>query len=208
MSFIHDAADFDDLLRIVASGRGIAPCLVEKDYWVTHALWALHHQGFDVWFKGGTSLSKGFGLIERFSEDLDLKVEPGKTIMPLVTNWKGEGTTAVSGRRASFKSLADLFVVPGAPVTMDPQPPDRLWRGVKLLARRWNGASFRSSIPTTLQQYCRYADTKRAAIPAREATRSATPAGSSSTWTGAAGRSIRAASTSLRRARGCGCTFS
>ena len=132
MSFIHDAADFDDLLRIVASQRGLAPGLVEKDYWVTHALWALHHQGFDVWFKGGTSLSKGFGLIERFSEDLDLKVEPGETSVPPVTNWKGEGTTAVAARRVSFESLADLFVVPGAPVTMDPEPPDRLWRGVKL----------------------------------------------------------------------------
>jgi predicted nucleotidyltransferase component of viral defense system len=39
----------------------------------TRELWALDAQGFDVWFKGGTSLSKGSGLIERFSEDLDLR---------------------------------------------------------------------------------------------------------------------------------------
>ena len=32
---------------------------------MTHTLWALYAQGFDVWFKGGTSLSKGLGLIER-----------------------------------------------------------------------------------------------------------------------------------------------
>jgi predicted nucleotidyltransferase component of viral defense system len=38
-------------------------------------LWALHTQGLEVWFKGGTSLSKGVGLIERFSEDIDLKRE-------------------------------------------------------------------------------------------------------------------------------------
>lgn len=132
MSFIHGAPDFLDLLRIVASRRGLAPGLVEKDYWVTHALWALHHQGFEVWFKGGTSLSKGFGLIERFSEDLDLKVEPGVTSVPRVTNWRSEGTTAVAARRASFAALADLFVVPGAPVAIDPEPPDPLWRGVKL----------------------------------------------------------------------------
>ena len=77
MSFVHDDPEFDDLLRIVAGERRIAPGLIEKDYWVTHTLWALHDTGFDVWFKGGTSLSKGFGLIERFSEDLDLKLLPG-----------------------------------------------------------------------------------------------------------------------------------
>ena len=76
MSFVHDDREFGDLLRIVAGERRIAPGLIEKDYWVTHTLWALHDMGFDVWFKGGTSLSKGFGLIERFSEDLDLKVLP------------------------------------------------------------------------------------------------------------------------------------
>ena len=72
MTFIHEDRDFDDLLTIVADQRGLTTGLVEKDYWVTHALWALQYQGFDIWFKGGTSLSKGFGLIERFSEDLDL----------------------------------------------------------------------------------------------------------------------------------------
>lgn len=41
--------------------------MVEKDYWVTHALLALHQQGFDIWFKGGTLLSKGFGLIALLS---------------------------------------------------------------------------------------------------------------------------------------------
>ena len=40
---------------------------------MTHTLWALRAAGFEIWFKGGTSLSKGFALIERFSEDLDLK---------------------------------------------------------------------------------------------------------------------------------------
>lgn len=75
MPFVHEDADFDDLLRIVAERRGLQVGLVEKDYWVTHALWAIHdHQRFEVWFKGSTSLSKGFGLIERFSEDLDLKI--------------------------------------------------------------------------------------------------------------------------------------
>lgn len=37
--------------------------------WVTHVLWWLQHETFGVSFKGGTSLSKCFGLIHRFSED-------------------------------------------------------------------------------------------------------------------------------------------
>jgi predicted nucleotidyltransferase component of viral defense system len=69
MTFVHADRDFADLLRRAASDRRLSVGLIEKDYWVTHALWALRHQGFDIWFKGGTSLSKGFGLIERFSED-------------------------------------------------------------------------------------------------------------------------------------------
>ena len=42
MGFIHQDRDFVDLLRIVARDQGLSPGLVEKDYWVTHTLWALH----------------------------------------------------------------------------------------------------------------------------------------------------------------------
>jgi predicted nucleotidyltransferase component of viral defense system len=59
MSFVHDDPEFDSLLRIVAEKRRLGVGLVEKDYWVTHRLWSLHAQGFEVWFKGGTSLSRG-----------------------------------------------------------------------------------------------------------------------------------------------------
>ncbi len=70
MSFVHEnAEEFADLVQIVSGERGLRRSSVEKDYWVTHTLWALTTMGLDVWFKGGTSLSKGFGLIERFSED-------------------------------------------------------------------------------------------------------------------------------------------
>ena len=71
MSFVHEDRDFPRLLRLVSEETHVAPALVEKDYWVTHCMWALHQTGFELWFKGGTSLSKGYGLIQRFSEDLD-----------------------------------------------------------------------------------------------------------------------------------------
>jgi predicted nucleotidyltransferase component of viral defense system len=78
VSFVHEDPDFDALVRIVADKRGLSLSLVEKDYWVAHTLWALLDTGFEFWLKGGTSLSKGFSLIERFSEDLDLKIDPGR----------------------------------------------------------------------------------------------------------------------------------
>ena len=121
MMFVHDDPDFEPLLRIVAEKRRLPVGLVEKDYWVTHSLWALHAQGYDVWFKGGTSLSKGFGLIERFSEDLDLKVEPGRVedIEP-VKNWKSEGKKAIAERTAYFGKLAGQLAVPGATARLGP----------------------------------------------------------------------------------------
>ena len=72
MSFVHKDKDFEQLLAIVARDTKISEALIEKDYWVKHTLWALHETGLDIWFKGGTSLSKGFGIIQRFSEDLDM----------------------------------------------------------------------------------------------------------------------------------------
>ncbi|HYN40774.1 MAG TPA: nucleotidyl transferase AbiEii/AbiGii toxin family protein, partial [Thermoanaerobaculia bacterium] len=132
MTFVHDDPAFRDLLRITATSCALSPGLVEKDYWVTHALWALHAQGFEIWFKGGTSLSKGFGLIERFSEDLDLKVNPGTTQLPAITSWRSEGKTAVAQRRASFEALGTMLRIPGARVEIDSPPRDATWRNVEL----------------------------------------------------------------------------
>lgn len=128
-NFVHEDPDFDDLLSIVASARGLSLGLVEKDYWVTHTLWALQATGFDLWFKGGTSLSKGFGLIERFSEDLDLKIEPGTVVaLPEVTTWKSDGKQATASRNAYFEALSNTLDVPGATVTSDPDTADPFWR--------------------------------------------------------------------------------
>ena len=54
----------------------IAPSMVGKDYWSIHALWGLTQQNYQFELKGGTSLSKGFGLIHRFSEDIDIQLHP------------------------------------------------------------------------------------------------------------------------------------
>ena len=65
------------ILANVAEEKGIDDNAVEKDFWVSMALKAIFNspssQG--IVFKGGTSLSKGWGLIERFSEDCDLAID-------------------------------------------------------------------------------------------------------------------------------------
>jgi hypothetical protein len=127
MTFIHEDPEFDELIRIVADKRNIAVGLVEKDYWVTHVLWSLHELGLQVWFKGGTSLSKGFGLIERFSEDLDLKLAPGRiNELPAISNWKSEGAKAIAERHLFFERLVVVLTVHGMKGALDAV--DETWR--------------------------------------------------------------------------------
>lgn len=74
--FLHNHPQFADLMRIVAAEMGIDPALVEKDYWIMHCLYGLQQQGFTFQLKGGTSLSKGHQIINRFSEDIDILIDP------------------------------------------------------------------------------------------------------------------------------------
>lgn len=61
-----------------ATRRDLSPVIMEKDFWVCWLLSMLFESEFasDLVFKGGTSLSKVFGIIERFSEDIDLSLSP------------------------------------------------------------------------------------------------------------------------------------
>lgn len=75
--FLHEHEDFKDLIEIVAKEQDIKdPYLVEKDYWIMHCLWGLANVDLKFELKGGTSLSKGYKCINRFSEDIDIKINP------------------------------------------------------------------------------------------------------------------------------------
>ncbi len=77
--FKRPASEQALIFRETASRRGLLTVMVEKDFWVSWTLAALfgHAEfGGQLVFKGGTSLSKVFGVIERFSEDIDLSVSP------------------------------------------------------------------------------------------------------------------------------------
>lgn len=58
--------------------KGLLPVILEKDFWVCWMLGLIFESPFadHVVFKGGTSLSKVFGVIDRFSEDIDLSLSP------------------------------------------------------------------------------------------------------------------------------------
>lgn len=74
---LHEKPElFSDAVQAASDFKGIREIYIEKDYWVTLALHAIFHSDYkDVAvFKGGTALSKCHGLIERFSEDVDIVV--------------------------------------------------------------------------------------------------------------------------------------
>ncbi|MGF7232925.1 nucleotidyl transferase AbiEii/AbiGii toxin family protein [Arachidicoccus sp.] len=67
---------YTDAIRFTAQQMNLPPEYIEKDYWVTFALYKIFKNeiGKETVFKGGTALSKCFNLIQRFSEDIDLVV--------------------------------------------------------------------------------------------------------------------------------------
>jgi hypothetical protein len=70
-SFLHLRDDFKALAETVADSEKINdPALVEQDYWIMHAVFGLKQVGLTFELKGCTSLSKGFVVIHRFSEDI------------------------------------------------------------------------------------------------------------------------------------------
>lgn len=104
-----------DVLQEVATKRDVTPIIIEKDFWVC---WTLHKLSINpdlapfLTFKGGTSLSKAYGLIERFSEDIDLTISRNA---PFVSDSKDPmepGITAneVKRRIDALKGNAQLFV--------------------------------------------------------------------------------------------------
>lgn len=65
------------LFQVTAKPMGVDPLVIEKDFWVVVILQALfeNEAPASFIFKGGTSLSKAFHLINRFSEDIDITID-------------------------------------------------------------------------------------------------------------------------------------
>ena len=108
--YLHNDPEFKDLLAIVSAKEGIDITLVEKDYWIMHVLHGLQKQGISFELKGGTSLSKGFGLIERFSEDIDIYI---KNNFGLEIEGKDDKPRVQEARKAFYDRLCKEISIPG-----------------------------------------------------------------------------------------------
>lgn len=72
---LHNETEiFEQLILRTSEYLNIKPEIIEKDYFVTVFLKKLVEKMPEIKFKGGTSLSKCYGLIERFSENIDLNM--------------------------------------------------------------------------------------------------------------------------------------
>ena len=134
--------DRRELFRNTADKMGLNDAIVEKDFWVCFTLDFLFHRSpwkESITFKGGTSLSKAFHLISRFSEDIDL-----------ILDWRvlgygkrsAIGSTSGKVRRLDFvlaRSASTRIFLPSMRVLVT------MWRMVSVLASK-SMASHRSPI--------------------------------------------------------------
>ncbi|MBN8540785.1 MAG: nucleotidyl transferase AbiEii/AbiGii toxin family protein [Deltaproteobacteria bacterium] len=101
MNLHQNKQDFRDAVQATAENLKIRAVYVEKDYWVSLLLKRLstHPKSSELVFKGGTSLSKAYKVVKRFSEDVDIAIV------------KGNKTDAAIGRL--IKEIAkDVTVAP------------------------------------------------------------------------------------------------
>lgn len=136
---LHNRKDFQSLIRTLAAEMGILEALIEKDYWIMHVLQGLTAQGFSFELKGGTSLSKGYKIIDRFSEDVDLHLHPNiftsKTGIKVNENPKAIKQNQCETRKQFFDWLAATIKIDGiVEVERDTDFDDKYYRsgGVRL----------------------------------------------------------------------------
>jgi hypothetical protein len=99
--------DQQEVYNEIFRQKNLSPIAIEKDWWVVQALRLIFEM--EMWdslvFKGGTSLSKAWGIIERFSEDIDLALDRK------YLGFEGDlGKHQVDKlRRASHKFIREIF---------------------------------------------------------------------------------------------------
>lgn len=109
--FLHALSDVKTLFELIASEKGLRPAVVEKDYWIMHCLWGLQRVGLQFEMKGGTSLSKGWGVVNRFSEDIDVRFDAPPTL-----SLDGDKPAQIKARFAFYDGLAERIEIPGIAV--------------------------------------------------------------------------------------------
>jgi hypothetical protein len=111
-AFLHEHKDFKSLLEILSKDMVIQSQLIEKDYWLMHCLFGLLDLKFKIELKGGTSLSKGFKVIDRFSEDIDIRVEPPSDLK-VMAGPNHDKAIHIESRKNFFDWLQKNIRIPG-----------------------------------------------------------------------------------------------
>lgn len=98
-----------EVFNSVSFSTGLPAFAVEKDWWVVRTLDVIFqsHIASHTVFKGGTSLSKAWKLVSRFSEDIDLALDKGFLGFDVALTRKKEVKRL---RRASFKFISERFL--------------------------------------------------------------------------------------------------
>ncbi len=93
----------------IAEDTGMAAYAVEKDWWVVQTLALIFEMeiGNHLVFKGGTSLSKAWGLIDRFSEDIDLALD--RKFLGVEGNLSKSKRTAL--RKSAYTYISTIFII-------------------------------------------------------------------------------------------------
>lgn len=146
-TYLHQRKDFESLIRTLSAQEGILDALIEKDYWIMHALYSMKKSGLEFALKGGTSLSKGFGIIDRFSEDIDLRITPPKafieqTGIKVNENPKSSSQTITKNRMQFFDWLTNNLNIDGIEAVRDIEFDDSDGRngGIRLKYKSYFGS--------------------------------------------------------------------
>jgi hypothetical protein len=94
--------------------RSLSPVIMEKDFWVCWLLGILFESEFaaDLVFKGGTSLSKVFGVIDRFSEDIDLSLSPQFLNLPEAGTSRNQANKWMAKAEAACGQAVQNLITP------------------------------------------------------------------------------------------------
>ena len=101
------------LFQNTAARTGMTDAIVEKDFWVCYILDYLFHRCTwkdKIAFKGGTSLSKAYGLIERFSEDIDLILDWRVLGYSMDEPWEQRSNTKQDVFNKEANNRAEVFL--------------------------------------------------------------------------------------------------
>ena len=111
--------------------RNLSPVVIEKDFWVCWILGILFESEFagSLVFKGGTSLSKVFKVIERFSEDIDLSLSPAFLELPEAGTSRNQANKWMNRAEAACAAAVQTRICPmmEAAATLVLGKQDRPW---------------------------------------------------------------------------------